>query len=220
MKSLEQAIEMPKKLMSVAKGLIEKPFNAAQQLVNSTLGIFDEIGQALDDLLKPGMLAELARALRKMLNCPFMADLPIARTAAGILDSIENGTDITGMLGTFKEQLKKAASDQIKAAEEMPLSSLANLEKLYNDSLERMGIQDLVDKANDLYKCVEAACDLIKVAERIPHTPSSILESINAKIDETTGRITGAVVKTANNTQQAALNAARSLGVIRFSGGG
>ena len=153
-----------------------------------------------------------------MLACPFIADITIAKTAAGILDAIENGSDITGLIGTFKEQLKKAASDQIKAAEQMPLTALANLEKLYNDALERMGVEDLVNKAKDLYKCVEAACDLIKVAERIPHTPSSILESINAKIDETTGRLTGAVVKTANNAQQAALNAARSLNLIRFAG--
>jgi uncharacterized phage infection (PIP) family protein YhgE len=164
------------------------------------------------------MLGELVRALNKMLACPFIADMPIARTAAGILDAIENGSDITGMISSFKEQLKKAASDQIKAAEEMPLSALANLEKLYNDSLERLGVEDLVNKAKDLYKCVEAACDLIQVAERIPHTPASILESINAKIDETTGRLTGAVVKTTNNVQQSALNAARSLNLIRFAG--
>ncbi len=217
MNSVEQAIETPKQLIQVAKGLVERPFTEAQKILSSALGVFDEINNAIDNLLQNDLVDEFIRAVDKMLACPFIADMPIAKTAAALLDAIENGSDITSYVGAFKDHLAALAGSHLDALKKTPMDALANLDKLYDDALQRSGIEDLIQKANDLYQCIEAACNLIDVAERIPKTPGAILDSINAKIDETTGRISGAVVRAANNTQASAYNAAKKLAVVKFA---
>jgi uncharacterized protein YjbJ (UPF0337 family) len=218
--TLQQVLDMPQKLMGMARELIERPFDAAEKMVSNVLGIFDELEKAIDDVLSGpmGALGEFKQALEKMLACPFIADTPIGKAAAALLDAIDDGLPIDELLQDFKGKLKSAVKEQINAVKDMPLSALSSLDKLFNDMLERFGVEDLIKKVRDLYKCVEAVCDMVKVAKRLPKSAEGFLESINGTIDETTGKLKAAVVKTANKTEQAAKDLADSIAVIKLAG--
>ena len=217
---LDKALQMPRKLMQMAKRLIEKPFDDAQRAVDSALSVLDEINSMINDVLSGpmGAIGELRNALQKMLDCPFIADLPIAKTAASLLDAMRDGLPYEDLLNSFKSQLSQAASEQINKAKEQPLNALNNLQKLYDDMLQRGGVADLIRQVDNLYKCVEAACNMAEVAGRLPKKASEFLGSINGVIDETTGKLSAAVVKAANSTQQAAIKVAEDLAVIKLAG--
>ena len=202
--------------------MIEKPFNEAQKAVTSALGVIDEINRTIDDMLSgaTGMLGDFKRALEKMLACPFIADMPIAKTAAALLDALDAGNPITDMLSDFKSQLSNAAKEQLDQIKEQPLSSLNNLQQMLDDMIERSGVQDLLKQMEQLYECVRAVCDMIQVAKRLPKTPGEIMEGINAKIDEATGKLKAAIVKPVNAAQQAAKELADAMTVIKLAGEG
>ena len=218
--TVDKALKAPKQLMAMAKNLIERPFADAQRAVEAALGVIDGISDAIDNVLRGAMgpLSELKAALQKMLDCPFVADMPIAKTAAALLDAIENGLDYRSLLSQFKGELSNAAREQINAVKDQPLAAIDNLQKLYDDMLQRSNIAGLLQQMNNIMQCVEAACNMLQVAKRLPKTPGEILTSINGVIDQTTGKLSAAVVKAANSTQQAALKVAEDIAVIKMAG--
>ena len=220
--TVKKALETPQNLIKMAQSMIEKPFNEAQKAVTSALGVIDEISSTIDDMLSgaTGMIGDFKRALEKMLACPFIADMPIAKTAAALLDALDSGNPITDMLSDFKSQLANAAKEQLDQIKEQPLSSLNNLQQMLDDMIERSGVQDLLKQMEQLYECVRAVCDMIQVAKRLPKTPGEIMEGINAKIDEATGKLKAAVVKPVNAAQQAAKELADAMTVIKLAGEG
>ena len=168
--TIEQTLEMPKKLMKIGRELIEKPFDAAARAVDKVLGIFDEISALIDEFLSgPGsLLNDLKRSLRALLDCPFIADTPVGKAAAALLDALESGLPYDALLQEFKNRLSTLAKDYINKAKDMPLSALGELEKLFNDMIERSNVGELLQTAKDLEKCLRAACNIAEIAARIP----------------------------------------------------
>lgn len=222
LKSVEQALEMPRKLKRMAEELIEKPFDAAEDMVNNTLGVLDDIGAMIDDFLSgPGaFINELKEALEGILACPYIADTPIGKTAATILDAIENGLPYTQMLSSLKSQLSSAAKGYIDRVEDIPLSKLSDMETLYNEMLERSGVNDLLKQAKELEKCLRAVCNLAELGARVPDEVEKIVESLGAKWDEASGQFTATLVKPVTANAIRAKQLADELAIIKLAGGG
>jgi len=220
--TVEQAIEMPKKLISMAKSIIEKPFTDIERTVSTMLGFIDEVNNIINDVISGAMgpVNDFKRALQRMLDCPYIADTEIGRLAASILDAMDGNMPYASLLSQFKQAMLSSAKDQINAIKEHPLNSINNLQTLYDKALNDAGVGRLLQQMNNLLECVRGACDMIAVAQRLPKTPSEILNSINATINNATGRITGAVVKTTNATQQAAKKVVDDMKVVVLASGG
>lgn len=220
--TIEQALEMPRKLMRMAQELIEKPFDAAADIVDSTLGIIDDISSIIDEFIEgpASLVDDLKRSLEAMLACPFIADTPIAKSAAALLDAIDNGLPYDALLQSFKNQLSSAAKEYINKAKDMPLSAFGEMEKLFNDMIERSGVGDLLQKAKDLEQCLRAACNLAEVASRVPTAVATFIEELDGKWDAATGKFSATFVKPVTAAAQTAKKLADQLTVIRLAGGG
>lgn len=218
----EQALEMPRKLMGMAAELIEKPFDAAQDMVDRTLGVLDDISAMIDDILSgPGaLISDFKRALEGLLACPFIADTPIGKTAAAILDAMDEGLPYDQMLSSFKNQLSSVAREYIDKARDMPLSKLNDMEKLFDEMIERSGVGELLKKARDLEQCLRAACNMAEVAARVPKAVETILDELGAKWDEASGKFTATLVKPVTENAKRAKQLADDLAVIQLAGSG
>lgn len=219
---VEQAIEMPKKLMKMADELIEKPFDAAQDIVDNALGVIDAVSAMIDEFLAgpAGLINELKQSIESMLACPFIADTPIAKTAAALLDAMDEGADYHDLLSSFKNMLSSAAKEQINKVKDVPLSALGDIEKLYNDMIERSGVGELIKKAQDLEQCVRAACNLLEVAARVPTAAADFIEQLGGKFNETTGKFTATLVRPVTESAKRAKQLADDLAVIKLAGKG
>lgn len=228
LKSLNQAIETPRQLMQLANSIIERPFAAAKNFVDKTLSIFDNIDQAIDQLISgvTGPLDDLKAALEQALNCPFFADTEMGKLAAQILDVLDGGNISSELLKRFKQELKKTAYERIDAVKDIPLNSIQNLEKLYNDALQRFHVEEILRKAMDLYKCLEAACNMVDIAKKLGNrfkdtdfSIDSIFKSIGGVYDEATGKIKFVFVKTGEGMWEAAEDFFNKICIIRLAGG-
>lgn len=220
--TIEQALEMPKKLMKIGQELIEKPFDAAAKVVDNALGIIDDISSIIDEFVSgpASLINDLKRSLEAMLACPFIADTPIAKSAAALLDAIDGGLPYDAILQEFKNQLSSAAKEYINQAKDMPLSALGEMEKLYNDMIERSNVGDLLQKAKDLEQCLRAACNLAEVATRVPKAVETFIEEIGGRWDSATGKFTATFVKPVTESAKTAKKLADELTVIRLAGQG
>lgn len=220
--AIEDALQTPRKLMAMARELLEKPFDAAKSMVDSALGVLDDLKAMIDDLLAgPGSLInDFKRALESLLDCPIIADTPIGKIAAAILDAMNNGLPYDQLLSEFKNKLSSVAKGFIDKIKEMPLSKLNDLERLFDEIIERTGVGDLLKKARELEQCVRAVCNMVEVAARVPETVETIIEEIGGKWDEASGKFTAILVKPATETAQKAKEVADSLTVIKLAGSG
>ncbi len=216
--ALETILEAPRKLKKMAKDIINRPFKAAEKIANSVLGIIDELNQMIDDILGgAGVLKDLAKALEKVLSCPFLADTPLGKAAAALLDAIDGGLPITGLLEAFKEQMSGAVKDKLKELKKLPLSAIDGMEKTLNDMLERYGVGKLLQQLEDLEKCVKSLCNLVKVAKRLPAKASDFLESLDAAFDSSTGKLKAALTKPVTVAEKEATALAKSLAVVKLT---
>lgn len=220
--AIEQALEMPKKLMKMGQDLIEKPFDAAAKVVDSALGVIDDISSMIDEFISgpAGLVGDLKRSLEGMLACPFIADTPIAKSAAALLDAVDGGVPLDGMLQEFKNDLSSAAKEYINQAKDTPLSALGDMEKLYNDMIERSNVGDLIQKAKDLEQCLRSACNLAEVAARVPTSAATFIEEIGGAWDAATGKFTATFVKPVTESAKTAKKLADELTVIKLAGKG
>lgn len=220
--SIEQALAMPKKLMGMARALIEKPFGAAAGYVDRTLGILDDLNSMIDEFFSgpASLLGDFKRSLESLLACPFIADTPIGGSAAALLDAIEGGLPHEALLQSFKNQLSSAAKEHINKAKDMPLSALGEMEKLFNDMIERSGVGDMLQKAKDLEQCLRAACNMAEVAARAPTAAATVIEELGGRWDAATGKFSATFVKPVTEAGKAARKLADELAIIKLAGGG
>lgn len=217
---VEKTLEMPRKLMKIGQGLIERPFNTAADAVNKALGIFDNISSLIDGFVSgpAGLVNDLKRSLEAMLACPFIADTPIAKTAASLLDALDGNLPYDAILQELKNRLSSAAKEYLDKVKNMPLSALGELEKLFNDMIERSNIGDLIKKAKDLEQCLRAACNMAEVATRIPTAAETLIEEIGGKWDGATGKFTAVFVNPVTESGKAAKKIADDIAIIRLAG--
>lgn len=169
MGSIEQALEMPTKLLNMARSLMERPFDDLQNLVGTAMGFVNQITDILDDLVNgvSGVLDPLRDALESVLSCPIIADTPIGKAAAMILDALDQGISITGLVDQYKQLLMGAVSEVLGAIKKQPMAAIDNLQKLYDRALDEAKVNELMDMARKLLQCVKATCDMIKVGKRM-----------------------------------------------------
>lgn len=215
--TLQEVLALPRKLMRAAQRLLNYPFDKAQQLVNGALGALDDVSAAIDEALAGPAAAvdELRRVLRKALDCPFIADSPLGRTIAALLDAMDAGNPIDGFIEELKRGLNSAASEALRELKKTPAEALSNAMRLFEDALERAGVADLLKQLQELEACVEAACAAYDVANRLPESASSIMDSLNATIDNTTGKLSAAVVRPATEADRVATQVASDMQLIK-----
>lgn len=215
---LEDVLAMPNELMSMARDLINKPFGDAEKIFDAAMSVINNIEAEIMSILSgPGaVIGKFQAALESMLDCPFLADSAIGKEAAGLLDIMNAGGSIMGMLGGFQSQLKAAAMDQMNAIKKIPLSKLDELQNMFQSALDDLGVGDLINGINDLASCVAAVCSAGEAALEGVKGAADFLSGINGKFDEVTGKLTGAVVKAANDTEQAAIDFANDLAFAKI----
>lgn len=209
-KFLEKLLQLPKRLMSMARKLLDYPFDKAKELMDGALKAFDDVSKAIDELLSgAGSVAELKRALQKALECPYIAKSELGQLIEDVLDMLDAGNRIESLLNKLKNALSSKANQALDALEETPAEALSNASKLFNDTLNRLGVKDWLDKLEELERCVEAACAMYDVAKRLPATSAKqIWESLNGAVDEAGNRLEAAVARPTTAAQQTAMKVA------------
>lgn len=216
--NLQKILEIPRRLKKMAKDILNMPFKAAEKMISSVLGTIDELNAMIDDLLSgAGVIKDLAKALEKVLDCPLLADTPLGKAAAALLDAIKAGVPIQKQLEAFKEQLRSAAMDQLKDLKKQPLAAIDDMEKTLNAMLKRFGVAQLIQQLEALEKCVKAVCNLSKVAKRLPESAEKILEKLDAAIDSSTGEIKATLAKPVTVAEKQAKAVADSLATVKLT---
>ena len=209
--AVEKMLQLPKRIMSMAKKLLDYPFDRAKELMDGALGALDEVSEAIDAFLDGPQSAvnDLKRALEKALDCPYIAGTELGRLIEEVLDMLDSGQRIDALINQLKNALSSKANAYLDALEETPAEALSNASKLFNDALQRLGVKDWLDKLEELERCVEAACALYDVAKRLPGTSATqIWESLNGAVDEAGNRLEAAVATPVNAAQETAMKVA------------
>ena len=224
-KSVESALEAPRRYMQMMQQLVDYPFDVAQNMVNTALSTIDKVDQAIDELLggAAGAIDALKSAVSHILDCPFLVDTPVGKLAAEILDAINEGAPYDEMLRQLKNELGSTAREALDNARETPTESINNLRDAYDSALKRSGIDELVDNMKKLEQCVEQLCaaykDVAGFVDRLPKSADSVLESAGAMWDSATGSVKQIAVSTTTDLQKQALKVAddvKSLGYLRW----
>lgn len=209
--AVEKMLQLPKRIMSMAKKLLDYPFDRAKELMGGALGALDEVSEAIDAFLDGPQSAvnDLKRALEKALDCPYIAGTELGQLIEEVLDMLDSGQRIDALINQLKNALSSKANAYLDALEETPAEALSNASKLFNDALQRLGVKDWLDKLEELERCVEAACALYDVAKRLPGTSAKqIWESLNGAVDEAGNRLEAAVATPVNAAQETAMKVA------------
>lgn len=211
--AVEKMLQLPKRIMSMAKKLLDYPFDRAKELMDGALGALDEVSEAIDAFLDGPQNAvnDLKRALEKALDCPYIAGTELGQLIEEVLDMLDSGQRIDALINQLKNALSSKANAYLDALEETPAEALSNASKLFNDALQRLGVKDWLDKLEELERCVEAACALYDVAKRLPGTSAKqIWESLNGAVDEAGNRLEAAVATPVNAAQETAMKVAEN----------
>ena len=209
--AVEKMLQLPKRIMSMAKKLLDYPFDRAKELMDGALGALNEVSEAIDAFLDGPQSAvnDLKRALEKALDCPYIAGTELGQLIEEVLDMLDSGQRIDALINQLKNALSSKANAYLDALEETPAEALSNASKLFNDALQRLGVKDWLDKLEELERCVEAACALYDVAKRLPGTSAKqIWESLNGAVDEAGNRLEAAVATPVNAAQETAMKVA------------
>lgn len=218
----EDALKVPNELMNMAKDIISKPFGAAEEILDAALHTINDMEAAIMSLLEgPGnVIDNFKKALEKLLDCPFIADTPIGKEAAMLLDMVNAGAGlaaIRSMIYGFQAQLRAAAMEQLNAVKNIPLSKIDDLQKMLNEAIKDAGIPDALDMMDKITKCVEALCAAGTAAVEGVKGVKDFLESLNgATWDKVTGVITAPVVNAADEVQKKALDLANQLAMAKL----
>ena len=192
--NMEQILKMPSAMLKLAQLLLNKPFNEAQKLMQSALGILDDINELLNGFIggPVGALQRLKSALERILSCPLLADTPIGKAAANALDALDAGRDVTGALMAMKGLISDAFTSQLNDIKKTPAAALARLNSLLNDTLARFGANELLSQLQGLEECVKAVCKLAqeggKEWDKLPKTSEDLKKAWNLHWDETKNR--------------------------------
>lgn len=215
-KTVEEVIQLPRHLMAMAKKLIDYPFDLARGLMDDALGMFDEVSKVIDDLLSgAGGIRDLKRALNKALECPFIANSETGQLIEEILDMLDAGNQVDALIGQLKNALASKANATLDALEETPAEALGNASRLFNDTLDRLGVKDMLDELEALERCVEAACAMFDVAKRIPTSADQIWKSLNGAVDAAGNRVGAAVARPVTAAQNTAMKVAEDFKLAR-----
>ena len=199
--AMDAALAVPKKLFAQARRLLGYPTELAQQAISAATAALADASRAIDDLLDVG--GDLRRALEAVLDCPLLADSDLGKEVADILDTLDMGGDVTSQVRELSRQFSSGASEALDAALESPTAQLANMSKVYDEALQRGGINELVNKVRELRKCVDDLCRGYEMADRLPKSADAMLAEIGAKVDETSGEVMASLANAADETQQA-----------------
>ena len=139
--AVEKMLQLPKRIMSMAKKLLDYPFDRAKELMDGALGALDEVSEAIDAFLDGPQSAvnDLKRALEKALDCPYIANTELGRLIEEVLDMLDSGQRIDALINQLKNALSSKANAYLDALEETPAEALSNASKLFNDALQRLG---------------------------------------------------------------------------------
>lgn len=215
-KTVEEVIQLPRRLMAMAKKLLDYPFDLARGLMDDALGMFDEVSKVIDDLLSgAGGIRDLKRALNKALECPFIANSETGQLIEEILDMLDAGNQVDALIGQLKNALASKANATLDALEETPAEALGNASRLFNDTLDRLGVKDMLDELEALERCVEAACAMFDVAKRIPTSADQIWKSLNGAVDAAGNRVGAAVARPVTAAQNTAMKVAEDFKLAR-----
>ena len=150
--AVEKMLQLPKRIMSMAKKLLDYPFDRAKELMDGALGALDEVSEAIDAFLDGPQSAvnDLKRALEKALDCPYIAGTELGQLIEEVLDMLDSGQRIDALINQLKNALSSKANAYLDALEETPAEALSNASKLFNDALQRLGVKDWLDKLEEL----------------------------------------------------------------------
>lgn len=222
---LEQAMALPNELMNMAKDLISKPFGDAEKIIAAATAVIGNIEKELMSLLAgpTGVLGQFTAALESLLSCPFLADSPLGKEAAGLLDMIDAGkgmSAISGVIGGFQSQLNNMAREQLNAIKNIPLSKLDNLQSMLDTALDDLGVGEMIGKIDDLASCVASLCNAAEAAASGIKSAGEFLEQLNgATLDKVKGKVEAVIVKATNDVEQKALDMANDMAVLKMKFG-
>lgn len=220
-KDVEAAVKMPAKYLEMAKALAEYPFDVAKKMVNAALGTIDKLNSAIDSMVKDaeGTFGPLKSACEDALKCAVLADSALGKTCASILDKMDKGLPFEDELRDLKSKLQAQARDVIKNVEKTPTESLANMEKAYNQAIERYGVNDLIKKLRAAEKCVESLCkawkDLKTFQDRMPSSSSEFADKIGATIENDALKLEGAFQTQVSKISSDAYDVAHNFAVVK-----
>ena len=212
--ALEAALEVPRKLMRLAKKILGYPAKIVGEAVEGAIAALEGISDSIDDLTDGP--EKLMRALERALDCPFIADSPLGKSIGGMLDTLGMGSKLADeQINTMKNAVSSTASEMVNSAMESPLGAISNLSKQYRSMIKSMGVEELLTTLYDLEQCVGDLCKAYRQSEkfikRLPKSGDEVVKELGATYDKETKKLTTALTDTADATQQEAAKAGNQL---------
>lgn len=161
-------INYPRKLLRRVAALATYPFQRGISMLEDYSNMLkaaamDFAGDALS------FMNSVHRALRRMLDCPFLADMFGAQIAA-ILDALNAGAAIQAIFGMF-DSLKNAIVSRVRGVLDkfaaVARNTVSSLTDKYKKLLDTMGVTALMQMLSDIQDCIGAMCGAYKAVK--PH---------------------------------------------------
>lgn len=218
--ALEAALEVPRKLLRMAKKILGYPAEIVAEAVNGAIEALQGISDSIDDLTDGP--EKLIRALKRALDCPFIADSPLGKSIGGMLDTLGMGSKLADdQIDAMKNAVSSTANEMVNNAMESPLGSLSNLSKQYRSMLKSMGVEELLNTLYELEQCVDDLCRAYrqseKFAKRLPKSGDEVVKELGATYDKENKKLTSNLSDAADSTQKEAKDAVDNLDSLRTS---
>lgn len=218
--SLNKALEVPRKLMRMAKKILNYPAELVSSAVAGALGALSEVGDSIDDLLSGP--EKLKKALERALDCPYIADSELGKSISGMLDTLDTGADLADKeVEELKKAVSSSAEEMVDGVMETPLGALSNLNRQYKSIIKSMGVEELLTALYELEKCVDDICRAYRQSQqfidRLPKSGDDIVNELGAVYDKEKHQLSTSLSDVATEVQKDAAKAASDLEALRAS---
>jgi len=160
-----ECIEILNRLKS-AINRVQNTVDKGSSLINATQGLVEKMQTTPDADLSavtdaiPNFRTDLERALRGLLQCPFIADSVEGAQIQQALHHLRRGESVPGAIkDAIDEGSRKRLEDAYnEATDKDPASKLDKAHDAYGKMLDKAGVTEAMQAAEYLYDCIERMC--------------------------------------------------------------
>lgn len=194
-KQLLDLLEIPFALIAAAERLLAQAEGAAQELLDSALGMLDGISIDMP-------VGDLLNSLYRLLDCVFISASPAGAMIASAIDTIEEGAAMPEALKSYLKSLAQGYMDEaMSGIFDTPFGKLAELDAAYRGLINNPSVNAAMSALRDLENCVTALCEGYESGD---FSFAELQEKLGAGVDNTVSSLTNAVKSVPDTAKEAA----------------
>ena len=196
---IARLLKVPLELLALADNLLAYPFDLAERYLNEALALADFLKF---DFSSAGGLLD---ALNTLMDCPLVADSALGGQVAEAIDMItELGKLPSETVGALQNAVRGRVRGALDKVKETPAGALSQINDVYDDLLERAGVNDKLRALRNLEACLHNACaGYDGLAAALPGSSEEVLAKVRGTLDDA-GNVVTDVVGKAENVSEAA----------------